>query len=65
VARFLARRRCLRRSWGSEMVVRSTSGLRLPMRGSFLAVAGDADSVKSLQRMEQMCCQWSSSCCKT
>ena len=34
VARFLAKRRCLRRSWTSGMVVRSTSGFRFPMRMS-------------------------------
>jgi hypothetical protein len=49
VARFLARRRCLRRSAGSLMVVRSTSGLRLPMRGSFFADVGDREPVKSLR----------------
>lgn len=48
MARFLARRRCLRRSAGSLMVVRSTSGLRLPMRGSFFADVGDREPVKSL-----------------
>lgn len=34
MARFLARRRCLRRSWMSGMVVRSTSAFRFPMRMS-------------------------------
>lgn len=51
VARFLARRRCLRRSAGSLIVDRSTSGLRLPMRGSFFADVGDREPVKSLHTM--------------
>ncbi len=34
MARFLARRRCLRRSWMSGMVARSTSAFRFPMRMS-------------------------------
>ena len=53
VARFLARRRCLRRSAGSLMVVRSTSGLRLPMRGSFFADVGDREPVKSLRAVDK------------
>ena len=39
MARFLARRRCLRRSARSVIVERSTSGLRRPMRGSFFCRA--------------------------
>ena len=43
MARFFAKRRCLRRSWTSSMLFRSGHGLRLPMRGSLRWPSGGLD----------------------